>query len=264
MKRSADARKAAYEVCRHAQLMSARATKAANDAVSANVTARLEQRHILQCQLERIAKQKHDTTKTLDSTKHNLDTLREPLRVALARQSARHEVEDGVGAALKNEKASVVRGYRQLRHLTKQLESDLTAASGEEAAVRQELETLERDLASDRSAMMSENAIRVTPQAPTRPHLRVFSQTMQPAPNPIAWSGGGGDASSRELPFSLWNNACARQYPGQRRDPKSLSPRERVEKRRAEEQAARRPSTVPAPPPGAKGNSGGGRKTKAK
>eukprot|EP00672_Neobodo_designis_P000054 CAMPEP_0174882972 /NCGR_PEP_ID=MMETSP1114-20130205/85033_1 /TAXON_ID=312471 /ORGANISM="Neobodo designis, Strain CCAP 1951/1" /LENGTH=441 /DNA_ID=CAMNT_0016118373 /DNA_START=44 /DNA_END=1365 /DNA_ORIENTATION=+ len=241
MNRSAEARKGAYEVCRHAQLMAARAKKAANDAIAQSVTARLEQRHALQCQLERIAKQQHDTTKTLDSARANLETLREPLRVALARQSARHEIDDGVGEALKSEKATVVRGYRQLRHLTKQLESDLASARSHESAVRAELETLERDLATDRSAMMAENAVRVTlaPQPPQRPHMRVFAQTYDPAPNPIAWDGPNAAASARELPFSLWNNACARQYPGQRRDPKSMSPREAVERRRAAEQAAR-------------------------
>jgi chromosome segregation ATPase len=250
MRRSTDTRRDTYEVCRHAQLAAARTKKAAMDALAESVSARLEHRHQLRCDLEILSKREHDTTKTLDSTKSQLRTLKEPLKVALARQIARKDTDDDVGRSLRHEKTTVVRGYRQLRHLTKQLEHDLGSLHDDKSVLQNELSSLEEALDSDKHAMMAESALRVTlaPQPPQRSTIRTFHTGLHvgvsgTAPNPISWDPKA--ASPRELPFSLWNNLCARQYPGQRRNNGSKKEGGAA----SPDGKGSRPSTVPKPPP---------------
>jgi chromosome segregation ATPase len=230
MQRSSVSRRSAFEVCKHAQLMLARSRKAASDEIAESVKQRLEHRHALKCEIESLGKRAHDTSKVLVGTKDQLKTLKEPLRATLSRQSARRGTEDDVGRALSLEKEAVVRGYKHLRHVTKQLECDLAGFEQAQESRRNELECLERDLNEDKRAMMSESALRVTlaPQAPQRLSVRTYHTGDHvgfsgAGPNPISWDPM--HSSPRELPFSLWNNLCARQYPGQRRDGKSASPK---------------------------------------
>jgi hypothetical protein len=246
MRRSTEARKSTYEVCRQAQLVAARTKKAALDQLAGSVTARLEQRHALECELENVSKRAHDTSKSLDSARQQLQTMKAPLKVALARQVARQETDDAVGHALKSEKAVVVRGYRQLRNLTKQLQDDLDDMNVHRSDLRHDISTLETTLSADKQAMMSENALRVTlaPQPPQRSSVRTYHTgnhvgTNGMGPNPISWDPNA--TAARELPFSLWNNLCARQYPGQRRDGthSSSSPRDK----------SKSGARVPKPPP---------------
>lgn len=251
IQRSADARRSAAEVCKHAHLMAARAKKASLDALTDSISSRMEERHALQCELQTLSKQRFDTDKTLATARENLDTLKDPLRVALARQQARKDIDDGAGAALRSEKDAVVRGYRQLRHLTKQLESDLGGMRQSEDSVRHRLADLEVELSADRVALEKENpALRIGSGAnpPKRTAVRTYAEHMVPAPNPISWDNSAA-ASSRELPFSLWNNLCARQYPGQRRDPKSGSPRSTAKNRQDGDSSAPAPSNKPIPVP---------------